>query len=48
MITAADLDQAIELAAKIPGAMHGSIEVRPIFEYGAGEESAAEAVGAAG
>jgi hypothetical protein len=48
MISAADLDQAIELAAKIPGAKHGSIEVRPIFEYGAAEGSAGQAVGAAG
>jgi hypothetical protein len=48
LISAADLDQAIELAAKIPGAKHGSIEVRPIFEYGAAEGSAGEAVGAAG
>ena len=48
MISADDLDQAIELAAKIPGAKHGSIEVRPIFEYGAAEGSAGEAVGAAG
>ena len=27
-----DLDQAIEIAAKIPGAADGSIEVRPIWE----------------
>jgi hypothetical protein len=27
-----DLDQAIALAAKIPGAKHGGIEVRPILE----------------
>jgi len=27
-----DLDTAIEFAAKIPGARHGSIEVRPIVE----------------
>ncbi len=27
-----DLDEAIELAAKIPGAKRGSIEVRPIWE----------------
>ncbi len=27
-----DLDEAIELAAKIPGAKSGSIEVRPIWE----------------
>jgi hypothetical protein len=27
-----DLDEAIEIAAKIPGARLGSIEVRPIWE----------------
>ena len=27
-----DLDEAIEIAAKIPGAKFGSIEVRPIWE----------------
>jgi hypothetical protein len=48
MVDATDLDDAIQLAAKIPGAKHGSIEIRPIFEYGAAEGSAAEAVGAAG
>jgi hypothetical protein len=48
MVDATDLDDAIQLAAKIPGAKHGSIEIRPIFEYGAAEGSASEAVGAAG
>jgi hypothetical protein len=28
-----DLDEAIELAAKIPGAKSGSIEVRPVMDY---------------
>ena len=28
-----DLDEALELAAKIPGAKSGSIEVRPIMEF---------------
>jgi len=28
-----DLDEAIEWAAKIPGASYGSIEVRPIINY---------------
>jgi hypothetical protein len=27
-----DLDEAIDVAAKIPGARHGSVEVRPIWE----------------
>ena len=30
--SAKDLDEAIELAARIPGAQNGSIEVRPIWE----------------
>ena len=29
-----DLDEAIAYAAKIPGANHGSVEVRPIMEFG--------------
>ena len=33
LVEARDLDEAIELAARIPGAKHGSIEVRPIWEY---------------
>jgi hypothetical protein len=48
LINAKDLDEAIELAAKIPGAKHGSIEVRPIFDLGAAMGSGQEAVGAAG
>jgi hypothetical protein len=31
-----DLDQAIELAAKIPSAKYGSIEVRPVFNWAGG------------
>ena len=46
LVNARDLDEAIELAARIPGAREGSIEVRPIYAYVAGSESAA-AVGAA-
>jgi hypothetical protein len=30
LIEAADLNDAIQVAAKIPGAQYGSIEVRPI------------------
>ncbi len=29
-----NLDLALEMAAKIPGATHGTIEVRPIMTYG--------------
>jgi len=32
MVDCKDLDEAIEVAAKIPGARIGSIEVRPIWE----------------
>ena len=48
MVSAKDLDEAIELAAKIPGAKHGSIEVRPIYEYDTDAGTTPEAVGAAG
>jgi hypothetical protein len=29
-----DLDEAIEMAAYIPGVRHGSVEIRPIMEFG--------------
>jgi hypothetical protein len=32
LVDCKDLDEAIEVAAKIPGAANGSIEVRPIWE----------------
>ena len=32
LIEAADLDEAVEIAAKIPPARVGSIEVRPVRE----------------
>ncbi len=31
LVEAADLDEAIKLAARIPSAVHGSIEVRPVM-----------------
>lgn len=31
-----DLDEAIEMAARIPAAKRGTIEVRPIWDYGTG------------
>ncbi len=33
MLQCKNLDEAIELAAKIPGASVGSVEIRPIFEW---------------
>jgi hypothetical protein len=34
MVDCKDLDEAIEVASKIPGARLGTIEVRPIWEMG--------------
>lgn len=47
IVEAADLDEAIGYAAQIPGATHGSIEVRPIEDYGdQSPQAIAEAAGA--
>jgi hypothetical protein len=35
IVEAADLDAAIAYAAMVPGAKHGAIEVRPIFDFSA-------------
>jgi hypothetical protein len=43
LIDARDLDEAIELAAKIPAAARGSIEIRPIWELEMGAEGPANA-----
>ena len=49
LIEARDLDEAIETAAKIPGATIGAIEVRPIWELPADYAMASSnEVGAAG
>ncbi len=47
LVEAADLDEAIAYAAMIPGARHGCIEVRPVWDYGVGaaEEAATVSVG---
>ena len=37
LIEAKDLDEALELAAACPGAKWGSIEVRPIVDFAAGQ-----------
>ena len=44
MVEAKDLNEAIQLAARIPSARYGSVEVRPIMEVG--EMKAEQAVGA--
>lgn len=33
LVEAKDLDEAISIAARIPSARHGSVEVRPIMVY---------------
>jgi hypothetical protein len=33
LVNCNDLDEALQIAANIPGAMSGSIEVRPIMEF---------------
>ena len=33
LVEAKDLDAALAIAARIPGARHGSIEVRPVWVY---------------
>jgi hypothetical protein len=35
MIEAKDLNEAIQIGSRIPGAKHGSIEVRPVWELAA-------------
>lgn len=37
LLKCADLDEAVQWAAQIPGAWHGKIEVRPIIEWSEGE-----------
>ena len=33
LVEAADLDEAISWAAMLPGAKHGCIEIRPVWDY---------------
>ena len=41
LVEAKDLDEAIDLAARIPGAQVGSIEVRPVVDFSAMPDPAA-------
>jgi len=45
VVEATDLDDAIGIAARIPGALHGSIEIRPILDFGAESTMRGETVG---
>ena len=33
LVDGKDLDEALELAAKVPGARYGTIDVRPVLEF---------------
>jgi hypothetical protein len=47
LLECGSLDEAIEWAAKIPGAASGSVEVRPVMNYeGAGNEDARQSAAA--
>ena len=47
LLECGSLDEAIELAAKIPGAQSGSVEVRPVMNYeGAGSGDAQQSAAA--
>jgi hypothetical protein len=48
LVNARDLDEAIELAARIPAAKHGSIEVRPIWDLDRSPRAASGAIEGAG
>lgn len=48
VIEAADLDEAIAYAARIPGALHGSIEVRPVVDFAAQAQAEGGASGVVG
>lgn len=37
LLECADLDEAIRWAAKIPGAWHGKVEVRPVVDFSEGQ-----------
>jgi hypothetical protein len=49
LVEAANLDEAIKWASKIPGALRGTIEIRPVVDFpAAGDEDSAPAGIAAG
>ena len=48
LVNARDLDEAIELAARIPGSWSGSVEIRPIWEFAPGDMGYPEGAGVAG
>jgi hypothetical protein len=47
LIECADLDEALQWAARCPGSWHGTVEVRPVVDFSAGQPTGAEAVATA-
>jgi hypothetical protein len=47
LIEAPNLDEAIKWAAKIPGAVRGTIEVRPVFDFDAAVDAGEAPAGVA-
>ena len=47
LVNARDLDEAIELAARIPGSWRGSVEIRPIWEFAPGDMGYSQEAGVA-
>jgi hypothetical protein len=47
VVEAKDLDEAIDFAARIPGALRGSIEVRPIVDFSSFEQAGQPAAASA-
>src|SRR4029079_4932466 len=41
LLECADLDEAIRVAAQIPAAWDGAVEVRPVIDFGGGREAEA-------
>jgi hypothetical protein len=48
LIEATDLNDAIQVASRIPSARHGSIEIRPVMDFSAEQAQREQAAGASG
>jgi hypothetical protein len=48
LIEATDLNDAIQVASRIPSARHGSIEIRPVVDFSAEQAKREQVAGASG
>ena len=48
LIEATDLNDAIQVASRIPSARHGTIEIRPVVDFSAEQAQREQAAGASG